>query len=102
MNISSKINQNNNLLEALDLQELEPEEQEEILLDLNTLVFEGTLLRLIERMDEKTKDDFNMLMDTDPEEEVVTAFLEERVPGAEKAVEETLEEITSDILATVE
>jgi len=95
-------NKSKTIMNALDISELAPEEQEEILLDLNTLVFEGTLLRLIEIMDEKTKDDFSTLMDTDPGEEVVTAFLEERVPGAEKAVEETLEEITSDILATVE
>ncbi|HPG65176.1 MAG TPA: hypothetical protein PLE82_07550 [Saccharofermentans sp.] len=87
------------IAEALDLEALLPEEQEEILLELNSLVFKGSLLRLIERMDEKTKEDFNALMDTEPEEEMVLAFLESRVPDADKAVTETLEELTGDILA---
>lgn len=87
------------IAEALDLEALLPEEQEEILLELNSLVFKGSLLRLIERMDEKTKEDFNVLMDTEPEEEVVLAFLESRVPDADKAVTETLEELAGDILA---
>lgn len=87
------------ITDALDLEALLPEEQEEILLELNSLVFKGSLLRLIERMDEKTKEDFNALMDTEPKEEVVLEFLESRVPEVDKAVTETLEELTSDILA---
>jgi hypothetical protein len=87
------------LLDALDISELPVEEQEEFLLELNALVFKGSLIRLIERMDEPTKDAFNALMDTDPSEEDVEAFLTERVPDADVAVQETLEELTNDILA---
>lgn len=87
------------LLEALDISELSPEEQEELLLDLGDLVFRGSMLRLIERMDDKTKDDFNALMDTDPSEDSVIDFLYSRIPEADQAVEETLADIRSDILA---
>lgn len=88
-----------NLLDALDISELPPEEQEELLLDLGDLVFRGSMLRLIERMDDATKDDFNALMDTDPSEDGVMEFLQTRVPDADQAVEETLADIRSDILA---
>lgn len=87
------------LFEALDMSELPAEEQEELLLDLGDLVFRGSMLRLIERMDDPTKDDFNALMDTDPSEEAVMGFLQARVPDADQAVEETLADIRSDILA---
>lgn len=87
------------LLEALDIDELQPEEQEELMLDLGDLVFRGSMLRLIERMDDKTKDDFNTLMDAEPSEDAVMEFLQARVPDAGQAVEETLADIRSDILA---
>lgn len=88
-----------NLLEALDISELPAEEQEELLLDLGDLVFRGSMLRLIERMDDSTKDDFNALMDTDPSEDKVMEFLQARVSDADQAVEETLADIRNDILA---
>ncbi len=87
------------ILEALDISSLPAEEQEEILLDLNSLIFKGSLIRLIERMDEPTKDAFNVLMDTDPSEDEVETFLAKHVPDADAAVQETLDELASDILA---
>lgn len=87
------------LFDALGLEELLPEEQETILLDLNSLIMKGSLVRLIEMMDEKTKGDFDTLMNGDPSEEEVQAFLEKRVPGADAAVADTVKELTDDILA---
>lgn len=84
---------------ALNMDELDPEEQEEILLDLNSLVFKGSLVRLIERMDDKARDEFNAFVDTEPTEEQMEAFLKEKVPGADEAVQEALADLTSDILA---
>lgn len=85
--------------DALGLEELSPEEQEEILLDLNALVFKGSLVRLIERMDASARDDFAVLMDRNADEEEVDTFLKERVPNADQAVLDTVEELTNDILA---
>ena len=87
------------LVEALGIKDLQPSEQEELLLDLGDLVFRGSMLRLIERMDEPTQADFEELLARNPSEEQVTAFLEERVPDSGQAVEETLDELRSDILA---
>jgi hypothetical protein len=57
------------VLDALGLETMEQHEQEELLLDLNSLVFKGSLVRLIENMDEKTKEDFNDFLDTSPDED---------------------------------
>lgn len=91
--------QSKDILEALNIAALEPAEQEEILLDLNSLIFRGTMVRLMERMDEQTRDDFAKFVEANPSEEAITAFLAERVPDADSAVTETLQDLTDDILA---
>ncbi|HEY0010546.1 MAG TPA: DUF5663 domain-containing protein [Candidatus Paceibacterota bacterium] len=87
------------LIEALDIAALQPEEQEELLLDIGDLVFRGSMLRLIERMDDATRAEFDTLLAQDPPEDEVMTFLEKRVPGADTAVEETIADLRSDILA---
>jgi hypothetical protein len=88
-----------NIVDALNLSELAPEEQEEILLDINELILKGTLVRLAEQMDEKTRNEFEALLDQDSSEEEIEAFLEKNVPEADTAMEEAVAELTNDILA---
>ena len=38
------------LLELFELDEMTPEEKEDLLLELNELIFKGTLVRLLERL----------------------------------------------------
>ncbi|KND47298.1 MAG: hypothetical protein AB199_02625 [Parcubacteria bacterium C7867-004] len=87
------------ILEALDIAELPAEEREELLLDLSSLISRGTLVRLIEQMDDTTSEAFSKLMDTNPDEEAVEAFLLERVPNADQAARDALKELTDDIVA---
>lgn len=87
------------ILEALDIRDLPQEEQEELLLDLGDLVFRGSMLRLIERMDDGTYDAFDSLLAGDPSEEELMNFLQKHVPDADTAVQETLADLRSDILA---
>jgi 16S rRNA C1402 (ribose-2'-O) methylase RsmI len=88
-----------NILEALNLSELLPEEQEEILLDIHELILKGTLVRLAEQMDEKMRGEFEVLLDADSSEEEIADFIEKNVPNADNALEETVAELTNDILA---
>ncbi len=90
------------LIEALDLAALPTEEQETLLLDLNTTIFKSALLRMIETMDEPTRDEFAALMDREASEEELETFLREKVPGAEAAVNEAVETIADDILLASE
>jgi hypothetical protein len=87
------------IMKALNVEELPEQEREEILLDLNELVFKGTLVRLLERMDEPTQEEFDALLSTDASEGDVEKFLQKHVPDADAAVDETIAELTNDILA---
>jgi hypothetical protein len=88
------------LIEALELDELAPgEEQDELLTDLNSAIFKSSLVRMIESMDEKTREEFATLMENEASEEELEKFLAEKVPGAEKAIEEAVASIADDILA---
>lgn len=87
------------LLDALNINELELAEQEELLLELNDLVVNGSMLRLMEQMDEEIKVDFEKLLDSDASDEQIEDFLSERVPQAGQAVSDTIQELRDDILA---
>ena len=87
------------MVDALDISALPVEEQEELLLDLNSLIFRSSLVRMIENMDEATRDEFSVLMEKNPDEEELEAFLLNRVPNAEESVQEAIETLADDILA---
>lgn len=89
----------NHVLDALQIDELPTEEQEALLLDLNSLIFRGSITRLVERMDEQTRDAFAQLVDSGADEEAVETFLRSHVQDADSAVAETMQEISDDILA---
>lgn len=87
------------IIQALDLASMTPEEQEKTMLDLNALIFRGSIMRMIEQMDEPTKEAFGKLVESDAAEEELQAFLTENVPQADQAVADTVAALTSDILA---
>ncbi len=88
------------IVDALYLKELSSEDQEAILLDINELIIKGTITRLAEQMDEKTRDEFEILLDSGAGEDEIESFIAKHVPHADKAMEETIAELTSDILLT--
>lgn len=85
------------LLNTLGLDALAPAEQEEMLLTLSNLVFRGAMVRFVERMDDKAREDFTKLMEQGADGASVESFLRERVPGADGAVQETIDEIAADM-----
>lgn len=87
------------LLTALGIDQLELNERVEMLNDLRELIFEGTLVRLLETMGAAEKDALDELLAADADEDTVLAFLKERVPQADDAVADTIAELESDILA---
>ncbi len=87
------------ITEALDLSELPTKEQEEILVDINDLVVKGTIIRILERMDEKNKNDFAEFLNTNPSGEEIANFIDAHVSNADDIVQETITDFASDILA---
>ncbi len=90
------------IADALNLADLPEEEQEAILMDINDVVFKGALVRLIDRMDEKTQKEFTKLLEADASGEEVEAFIKANVPEADDIVADTVKEIQDDILAVTE
>ena len=87
------------LISALHLSAYTPKEQEQLLVDVSDTIFKGTLVRIIERMDTTTRNDFNTLMDNDADGEEIATFLKERVPKSDEATLEAVREVTADIAA---
>ena len=92
----------NTLADLLGLELLEPSERIEMLNDVHDLIVKGTLVRLLERMNEKQKAGLDELMALDASEDEVQAYLEQNVPGADEAMRDTIAELQSDILAVTE
>jgi len=87
------------IAKALDLESLSIDEQEEIMLDLNALIFKGTMVRLVEAMEPEVRAKWCELVEEEASEAVMENFLKENVPNADLAVVEVVRELTSDILA---
>lgn len=87
------------IIEALDLAALPAKDQEDILLTLNDLIFKGSLARIIEGMDDATRESFSGLFESGASEEEIGAFLETHAPHSDKAVQETIDELADDILS---
>ncbi|HEX8947271.1 MAG TPA: hypothetical protein VF829_03605 [Candidatus Paceibacterota bacterium] len=87
------------LIAALNLSAYSPEEQEQLLMDLSDTIFEGTLVRLIGRMDDKTRGAFSSLMDQNASGDEVATFLKEHVPGSDEVALDVVRDITDDIVS---
>jgi hypothetical protein len=88
-----------NLLETLGLSSFSPPEQEEMLLTLSDLIFRGSLVRLVERMDDQTRLDFSVMCVKGATNEDMATFIKERVPDADAVVRETIDELAADVAA---
>lgn len=86
------------LRDALAMNDLPPEQQEELLLEVTAAVFEGVVLRMTEQMDDATRTKFEELLATEPSDEQVEAFVREHVPNADELVAETIADMRNDIL----
>lgn len=87
------------ILKAVEFNKLSTADQESFLEELNSLVFRGAVIRMLERMDESTRATWHDLISNGASEATLQRFLERRAPKAELALAETVEGLASDILA---
>lgn len=92
------LHQSQHILDALNIDSLEPEDQEEILSDLADIIAVGTMTRLIEHLDEQGCVELEQLLDRDASEDEIDTFIHDHVPHSEKIVQEILDELRDDIL----
>lgn len=77
-----------NIISALELENLPPEERQEIILRVGALIYQNVLMRVMEIMTEKDQDEFEKLLDKNANPEDIFAFLKERVKDFEKIIDE--------------
>jgi len=77
-----------NITNALELENLPPEERQEIILRVGALIYQNVLTRVIETMTEQDQDEFEKLLDKSAKPEEIFTFLKDRVKDFEKIIEE--------------
>jgi hypothetical protein len=82
------------LIEALQLDALDVEEQDQIIGELGEIIFREAVSRSIEEMEDKDAEAFSAFMDTGPNEIKMIQYLTEKVTG----FGERLEEVGAEIL----
>ena len=87
------------ILDALGIDDLSEKEQEAFLLDIGDIIYQGTLMRAMQDMDEESKDAFEALLARDPADEEMERFMEEHMPTIDQAAAETITQLRDDILA---
>lgn len=91
--------ESHSLLHTLGLDALPAKDQKEMLITLSDLVFRSSLVKLVERMDDKTRLDFSVMCVKGATAEQMAAFMQERVPNADAVVRETIDELAADVAA---
>jgi hypothetical protein len=87
------------ILEALEVEKMEPDEQEETILELTDLVFSGAMIKIMEQMSEESKKGLFALEDKGASSEEITNYIQKHVFNSDSLILETLEELKEDILA---
>lgn len=77
-----------NIVNALQLENLPPEEQQEIIIRIGTVIYQNVLMRVMEVMTEKDQDEFEKLLDKNANPEDIFAFLKDKIKDFEKIIDE--------------
>ena len=78
-----------NIIKDLGLDRFPPERQEEMLLMIGKLIYQGVIIRVMGLLSEKDKEDFDqLLMEKVEDEDAVLKFLETKIPNLDELVKE--------------
>lgn len=83
-----------NIIKDLGLDKLSEKEQEKILLGLGGVIFQSVLIRVMDELDNKGKDEFEKILTEKPnDEEAILKFLKKKVPNLNIIVNEEVAKI---------
>lgn len=78
-----------NIIKELGLDKLPEKEQEESLLTIGRIIFQAVLIRVMEELTEKEKDQFEKILTEKPnDEEAILKFLQTKVSNLNEIVNE--------------
>jgi hypothetical protein len=84
---------------ALEFDRMSQEEQEDTMVEISNLIFQGTMIKVMELMSEEDKNGLFALEDSQASEESITEYINAHVPNSDSLVKETIDDLVNDILA---
>jgi hypothetical protein len=90
-----------NLITQLGLDLLPQEEREKILLDIGEIIFRGVIMKVMDVMNEKDKNDFEKVLDEankSEDDDQIGIFLMEKVPNLDAIVSTEVENFKKESL----
>lgn len=80
-----------NIIKDLGLDKLSQAEQEEVLLSIGKLIYQGVIVRVMNELSEKDKEEFDkLLMEKIDDQEAVFNFLKSKIPHLDELVNEEI------------
>lgn len=76
------------ITKVLEIDNLPPQELQEMIMRIGTVIYQNVLMRVMETMKEKDQDEFEELLDKNASPEEIFSFLKEKVKNFEEIIEE--------------
>lgn len=90
----NKVNQN--IIQILGIDKLPVEKQKEAIESLGSIVYQEVMLRVLDDMKEEDKDEFEKMLEKNPEPEALFDYLAGKVPNLEQIVIEEAESLNKE------
>ncbi len=87
---------NNNIITTLGIDALPVEQQKEAMEKLGAIVYQEVMLRALDAMTDEQKDEFEKLIEKDPDPETMFMFLSEKVPNIAEIASEEAEKLRTE------
>ena len=87
---------NKNIVLTLGINNLPVEQQKEAMERLGAIVYQEVMLRVLDILTDEDKDEFEKLIEKNPEPESLFEFLSEKLPNFEEIVKEEAERIRGE------
>jgi hypothetical protein len=88
-----------NIIKDLGFDKLPPKDQEEALLSAGRVIFQAVLIRVLEILDEKKKEEFEKIIAESPDDqEKIMKFLNSKIPDLEQISREEIANFKKECL----
>lgn len=94
-NMANAVSQN--IIQALGIDKLPEEEQNEVLMGISRVVYQNIMLRVIDEIKEEDKDEFDTFLEKNPDDqEAIYEFLKSKIPNLDAIAAEEVEKFQKD------
>lgn len=87
---------NKNIVVTLGINTLPAEKQKEVMESLGAIVYQEVMLRALDILSEEEKDEFEKLIEKDPNPETMFGYLVAKIPNLEEIVKEEAENLRKE------